>query len=389
MNGVTLDFKGSYDQNTIVSAMNIGQKPDVIFQSNQFPSLSNIGMTAAFTNAEYRKLAAICGEEYLDLMKYGTKSHGVVRPWTSTMMCYYNLDMFLEYNVKTPKEYFLEGNWTWETFLEVMTAMTKDTNGDGKIDTYGLNGDSWGNLVNPWMTNNKGELLSTIDEPWMQDFFQLKYDAYTVKKCTTGGKNNIQTNVINPMFAMQISACEPYNWQHLYQEIPNGQRLEVVPVPEWRGANGETLGTSKLIQSCFHMASTCDERDAVVDMFAYMLQCGLKYVSDYSLGTVWCEYQGLQGSCDYSSRVVAALERVNANRTKKLERLGDTYDADYVAAMNQYLENRGHYIYGNYTGVDNLFSYSEITQMPPESSIPAIKQRYLNSLNIYNSTYIN
>ena len=266
--------------------------------------------------------------------------------------------------------------------------MTKDNNADGKIDTYGLNGDSWGNLVNPWATNAKGELISTIDEPWMVAYFQLKYDAFTVKKVSAGGKNAIQTNVINPMFAMQLSDCEPYNWQHLYQEIPNGNRLEVVPVPEWRGANGETLGTSKLTQSCFHMAASCDEREAVVDMFAYLLKCGLKYVSDYSLGTVKCEYEGLQGTSEYSKQVLEALAKINANRTKKLKQLGSIYDASYVTKLNKYLEERGHYVYGTYANVDILTSYSEITQMAPNSSIPAIKQKYQNSLNVYNSTYM-
>lgn len=389
LNGVTVEFKGSYDQNTILSDINAGGKPDIIFQSNYFPGIVNNGLVAAFTNAEYKKLASICGNDFLDLMKWGNKSYGVVRPWVGTYMCYYNVDMFKDYGVKTPKEYFLEGNWNWDTFFEVMQKMTKDADGDGTMDTYGLPGDSFG-ILSPGIhkVDNSGKILPGIDQPYVKDYITLKYECYSVKECVISGKNSIQTNVIKPMFAMQLSDCEPYNWQHLYQDIPNGQRLEVVPVPEWKGDNGETLGSSRLTQSCFHMAASCDEREATVDLMTYILKCGLKYVSDYSLGTVDCEFEGLQGSSDYSKKVVDALAKINATRTKKLKALGDIYDADYVTKMNDYIAKRGHTIAWPNSGVPSLFGYSEITEMPPESSIPAITQKYLNALEAYNKLYL-
>ena len=388
LNGVTIEFMGKYDQTTIMSAINAGDRPDIIGYSDAFPGISNNGLTAAFTNAEYKKLAEICGEEYLDMLQYGTKSHGFVRPWTGTMMCYYNVDMFKDYGVKTPKEHFLEGNWTWDTFQQVMVQMTKDVNGDSKTDTYGLPSDSWHNLVNVFATNTKGELVSVLDKPYIKDLMQLMYNAYTVNKSSIDARNNIQKNVIYPMFAMQLSDCEPYNWQHLYQDLPNGNRLEVVPVPEWKGSNGETLGSSKVTQSCWSMAASCDEREAVIDLFCYMMKCGLKYVSDYSLGTVACEYEGLKGTSDYSKKVLEALDKINNNRTKKLKNLGNAYDSAYVTKLNKYLEGRGHFTDGAYVGIEHLTKYSEIKMMAPESAIPAIKGKYEASLKSYNDTFI-
>ena len=64
-------------------------------------------------------------------------------------------------------------------------------------------------------------------------------------------------------------------------------------------------------------------------------------------------------------------------------------DADaLVEKINKYLEGRGHFLEGKYTGVDLLLSYSEITKMAPESAIPAIKGKYEASLKSYNDTYI-
>ena len=155
--------------------MSAGGAPDLVFQSNQFPAISNSGITSALTEAEYNKLAAICDPSYLNMLNVGTERHGIVRPWTGTIMLYFNKTMFENYGVKTPREYYDEGNWTWTTFMTCMEQMTKDVDSDGVIDTYGIPADSFGNIVNPWAFNEKGELISTIDEVWMQDFFQLPF----------------------------------------------------------------------------------------------------------------------------------------------------------------------------------------------------------------------
>jgi len=50
----------------------------------------------------------------------------------------YNKTLFEQNGVKTPMEYFKEGNWTWDTFREVALQMTADTDGDGTNDIYGF-----------------------------------------------------------------------------------------------------------------------------------------------------------------------------------------------------------------------------------------------------------
>lgn len=219
MNGVTLEFKGGYNQAAILAQIQAGSAPDLCFYSEQFPKCANAGIVTGFTTEEYNKLAAICGKEYLDMLKYKNEAVGFIRPWVGNNMCYYNKTMFEDYGVKTPKEYFMEGDWTWSNFVKCIDAMTQDVNADGTIDTYGLNGDSLARyrLFNPIKYDESGKVLSVIDEPIVQDFFQLKYDCVTVKGTIIAGANRIQTNVTYPMFAMQLGDCEPYNFKHLYQ----------------------------------------------------------------------------------------------------------------------------------------------------------------------------
>ena len=50
---------------------------------------------------------------------------------------WYNKTMFTNNGVKTPREYWEEGNWTWDTFLEVAKELTQDTNNDKATDQWG------------------------------------------------------------------------------------------------------------------------------------------------------------------------------------------------------------------------------------------------------------
>ncbi|MBE6871889.1 MAG: extracellular solute-binding protein [Ruminococcaceae bacterium] len=52
-------------------------------------------------------------------------------------VCWYNKDLFEEAGVKTPTEYYEEGNWTWDTFRECALAMHTDSDGDGIPEIWG------------------------------------------------------------------------------------------------------------------------------------------------------------------------------------------------------------------------------------------------------------
>ena len=53
--------------------------------------------------------------------------------WTFTYGLYYNKALFDQYGVPYP-----DSGWTWQGLLDRSHALTRDLNGDGKIDQYGL-----------------------------------------------------------------------------------------------------------------------------------------------------------------------------------------------------------------------------------------------------------
>lgn len=56
----------------------------------------------------------------------------------SPVVISYNKTLFGQMGIKTPMEYFEEGNWTWDTFRDIGLQMTGDTDGDGVNDIYGF-----------------------------------------------------------------------------------------------------------------------------------------------------------------------------------------------------------------------------------------------------------
>jgi multiple sugar transport system substrate-binding protein len=76
-----------------------------------------------------RKLPAIGGVEY---------SFG--EPGVQIVGMYYNRDLVKKLGVQDPQELYAAGQWTWDKFIELAKAATRDTDNDGKVDTFGYAG---------------------------------------------------------------------------------------------------------------------------------------------------------------------------------------------------------------------------------------------------------
>ena len=53
--------------------------------------------------------------KWMDLMKYNGKVNGIVLPWTGFFQMNVNIDLCERYGIKSPVDYFKEGNWNWTT----------------------------------------------------------------------------------------------------------------------------------------------------------------------------------------------------------------------------------------------------------------------------------
>lgn len=78
----------------------------------------------------------------------------------SSLVVYYNKTLFDAADVPYPKP-----DWNWDDFVTTAKALTKDLNGDGSTDQYGMGTDAILFRVSPFIWQNGGELVDNPTTP--------------------------------------------------------------------------------------------------------------------------------------------------------------------------------------------------------------------------------
>ncbi len=77
----------------------------------------------------------------LEAFTYNGKLYGLPKDASATIM-FYNVGMFKKYGVAKPNP-----DWTWQDMLKAAKTLTRDTDGDGRIDQWGLTSPDWWEFV--------------------------------------------------------------------------------------------------------------------------------------------------------------------------------------------------------------------------------------------------
>jgi|GEM_PF-2457195 len=168
---VTVTSGGEYwDKVTTMFAG--GTPPDILQMSEPFQKFARQGVlldldplieaSPTFNKPDFFKPA-------LEFFQYDGKQYGIPGD-LNTWVVFYNEDLFANAGLKTPWEYYQEGNWTWETYLELAKKLTiKEGNRYVQFgSTYPwINGWSY----SAWVFSNGGTYLnedmtkSTVTDP--------------------------------------------------------------------------------------------------------------------------------------------------------------------------------------------------------------------------------
>jgi multiple sugar transport system substrate-binding protein len=97
----------------------------------------------------------------------------------SSLVVYYNKNLFDAAGIPYPTS-----EWTWDDFVRTARAFTKDANGDGEIDQFGLGTDAIMFRTLPFIWQNGGELMDdpvaprrlTLDSPATREALQWFVD---------------------------------------------------------------------------------------------------------------------------------------------------------------------------------------------------------------------
>ncbi len=227
----------------LAEQMVLGKAPDLflVFGEN-FNDFAEIGALKdlsglmesddSFEKERFYSSALNCG-------RYGERQYALPYECAPKLM-FVNKTILTEEGIPLPGE-----NWTWEDFYEICAAVTKDTDGNGTLDRFGVVGYTWSDAFDSngvQLFDRRGtECYLTGEEVKEAILFMEKlnglHDGYSV-----GSKDFDLGNVaFQPMLFSEYRAYKPYP---LSIKKYSGFEWECIPMPAGNhGANISELDT--------------------------------------------------------------------------------------------------------------------------------------------------
>jgi multiple sugar transport system substrate-binding protein len=164
----------------------------------------------------------------LNAFRFNGELYGLPKDY-STLVLYYNLDMFAEAGLKDPPR-------TWDEFADYARRLTRDTDGDGLIDQYGYGHAEALEYSLPFVWQNQGEYFDKKGEVSFTDpafvealafLQQLKARGIAVLPTDVGAAWNMDA-FGRKRVAMVLSGLWAVNFmKETYPQVP----YKVAPLP--------------------------------------------------------------------------------------------------------------------------------------------------------------
>ncbi len=147
----------------LVTAFSAGAQPDVMLLNHrrvpQFAAQQGLEPLGAYLNKSRVLRADDLYPQALEAYEWDGKTWCIPQN-ASSLVVYYNRALFDAAHLASPA-----AGWTWEDFLQAARALTRDLDGDGKTDQYGVGVSAEIMRLAPFIWQNGGELLDNSDMP--------------------------------------------------------------------------------------------------------------------------------------------------------------------------------------------------------------------------------
>jgi multiple sugar transport system substrate-binding protein len=140
----------------ILTSIVAGTPPDVFLLDNiDVPAFTSRGVTIDLS--PYLRRLGVDLTRYdsmvVGIFRRGEAVYALPKGYTPMVMAY-NKELFDRADVPYPSD-----DWTWDDFLRVAKALTRDTDGDGQIDQWGTAFDRRVFLWMPWLWSGGADVL--------------------------------------------------------------------------------------------------------------------------------------------------------------------------------------------------------------------------------------
>lgn len=162
------------------------------------------------------------------------KYYGIPFAWVGTVL-FYNKKLFDDAGLSYPK-----WGWTWDEFLKDAKALTKDKDGDGRIDTWGYMIFGRYAVADGWILQNDGEYLDRKNHRFVPnsnavEAVQFLSDLVHVHKVAPKPKNyDLNKKKIKILFSKgQAAMITEGTWKIEYMRNinPIDDPWDLVPLP--------------------------------------------------------------------------------------------------------------------------------------------------------------
>lgn len=228
--------------------------PDVLFINNLYlPIYANAGVLEELNFSEESSLRgaysksdeAIKTEKFYDkslkALSYNNKLYAIPRD-VSTLVIYYNKDIFKKYNVPIPNRY-----WNFDDFLSTAKKLTKDVNNDGKTDIWGISFEEDLLFYLPYLMSEGGGVLSDdlknsiVDSPESQKglkfYVDLRNKYHVAPTKAESASETMAQMFLEGKLAMHLSGRwlvpkyrtdAKFDWNVI--NFPSGDKGSIVPL---------------------------------------------------------------------------------------------------------------------------------------------------------------
>ncbi len=188
-------------------------------------------------------------KEAMDALKVRGKyySLNVKGSWqTDSEVMYFNSAAFKKRGVKSPKKYYNEGNWNWDTFLKCAKAMTYTENG---TNYYGYTATEWYSFASSagidLVSYNGTEIKSNINNPKLISAMKFTNELYNKHKVCSPKFYDIQRFCNGTVAMFSNLTYQMTKEQTGFTKLASGVEIDAVPFPSPKGSKTYTPASYK------------------------------------------------------------------------------------------------------------------------------------------------
>lgn len=247
---VVIESIPTHYKEKIMTTMAAGTPPDVfLLDSVIMPTFVNRGLLVDLKPwaERYGVDLSMYFPEVLEIAEVDGALYALPNDFTPYVM-YYNKTLFDRAGLPYPSQ-----SWTWDDYLHLSRALTRDTDGDGKIDQFGTVFTNWLPGWVSWVWSNGGDVLSPdgntalgyFNSTETKEALKFLIDLRTRHRVAPHGQELSATGGTSTLFFTNRIGMSPSgHWwlTTLKKYIRSGElKIGVAPLPTPEGGSHQTV----------------------------------------------------------------------------------------------------------------------------------------------------